>query len=130
MLSSRGTWAIEKRRNALRAPQGVGEERLEVRRLDLVAAQHLLDEEQAVGGDRDLVGAALGGALQREQKRPVLGDVVGLVPERLEVLLGREILLGGYVDARAGRSGIAARGPVDERPEAHEPRDRHELCGS
>ena len=54
-----------------------------------------------------------------EQERPVLGDVVGLVAERLEVLLGGLAPLGRDVDARAGRSRVAARGAVDERPEAH-----------
>ena len=110
------------------ALEGIDEQGLEGARPDLELAQHLLDEEQAVGGDLDLGGAALGRAFQSEQERAVLGDVVGLVPEGFEVLLGGKVLLGGYIYARARRPGIAARGPVDERPEAHGA--VYELCGS
>ena len=104
MLSSRGTWRDREAAEPLRAPERLGEERLQVRRLDAVAAQHLLDEQQAVGGDRDLGGAALLGALQGEQQRPVLGDVVGRAAERLEVLLGGQLSLGRDVDAGARRA--------------------------
>ena len=37
----------------------------------------------------------------------------------LEVLLGRKVFFGRHVHARACRSGVAARRPVDERPESH-----------
>ena len=96
---------------ALRALQRLGVERLEVRRLDPEAAQHLLDEQQAVGGDRDLGGAPLGGAPQREEEGAVLGDVVGLVAERLEVLLGGLLALGRDVDAGAGGPGLPRAAP-------------------
>ena len=53
-------------------------------------AVDLLDEQPAVRFDLDLLRAELPGARQREEKGAVLGDVVGLVAERLEQLLGRD----------------------------------------
>ena len=53
----------------------------------------MLDEQPAVRVDRD-VGAELLGARQGEEKRAVLGDVVRLVAEALEELLGGAISVG------------------------------------
>ena len=103
---------------------------LQVRRLDLVAAEDLLDEEQAVGGDRNFGGRPVDGPREREQQRAVLRHVVRLVAERLEVLLGGLVALGRDVNARAGRPRVTARGAVDERAEAHRAHDSYELAGS
>ena len=90
-----------------------------MRRLDLVASEDLLDEQEAVRGDRHFRCRPVCGSLEREEQGAVLGDIVGRVAEGLEVLLGGLIALGRDVDARAGRTGVAASGTVDESAESH-----------
>ncbi len=116
---SRGMWVIAKLRKPLRPQDRFGEERLQVLGSHLEVAVHLLDEQHAVGADLDLVGAGVLGALEREEKRPVLRDVVGGVSERLPELEHRTAMLRLDIDARARGTGIAPRGAVDRSPEFH-----------
>src|SRR6478672_6772464 len=55
--------------------------------LDLVLALHLLDDQLRVADQLDLAGIERARALDAEQQRPVLGDVVGRVADRLAPLL-------------------------------------------
>ena len=119
LFFSRGTWRIVKRRNAF-ARRIASETRgfrcsALTRKFPLTCSTR----SRLSDGELDLVGAELARARQREQQRAVLGDVVRLDPERLEELLGGAIAVRLDVHARAGGTGIAARGAVDGGSENH-----------
>src|SRR5689334_2348103 len=87
--------------------------------LDLVLALHLLDDQLGVADQLELVGAVLRGALDAEQQRPVLGDVVGGLADPLAALLEH----GAVGRAHHGRDRRRARIPpgpavdVDDEPQ-------------
>src|SRR6266550_2011933 len=87
-------------------------ERLEVRCLHLVRAGELVDQELAVRPKQDVGGAELARPFEPEDGCGVLGDVVRGLAESLRDL--RDDLAVGRRElrSRAGRAGVAARGPV------------------
>jgi hypothetical protein len=81
--------------------------------LDLPVAPHLFDDQLRVADELGLSGSELLGERDAEQQRPVLGDVVGRLSDRLAAL-GEDLprRIGG--DGRdAGRSRVSTRAAVD-----------------
>ena len=81
-------------------------------RLDLVLASDLAGDQLRVVHDLDRGRAELACELEAELDRPVLGDVVGGVPD-VGAPLEQRLALRGRGDRRdRGRAGVAARPPV------------------
>ena len=98
---------------AERLLRGLAVKRLEARVLDLVLAADLLDDQLRVADQLELGGAELGGALDPQQQRPVLGDVVGRPADRLADLVDDLAVLVADHGGDRGGAGVAAGAAVD-----------------
>src|SRR5215467_12416517 len=81
--------------------------------LDLVVAEHLLDEQQRVGSHVQLAATARLRPVERGQQTPILGDVIRRVADGLREFLDERAVSLFDADTKPGGPGIAPCAAVD-----------------